>query len=80
MRENEKLFFTITFKLYQQGKPDYIRAAWDECIVQGIAAKQLYYYLLKWSDIGFLDFGVTPIGGWFEYSKIPVRYLNLVEN
>lgn len=36
----------------------------------GFSYKQLMYYVRKWSDRGFYDYGTTLDLGWFEFDKL----------
>ena len=40
----------------------------------GFSYKQLMYYVRKWSDRGFYDYGVTLDLGWFEFDKLTGEY------
>ena len=41
--------------------------------------KRCWYYLKKWSELGFYDYGVTLDLGWFYTEKLPERYKKLLE-
>ena len=50
----------------------------------GFSEKQLLYYVNKWDNRGFYDYGVTLDLGWFEPDKFieeyKVMYENIVQN
>jgi hypothetical protein len=39
--------------------------------------KRCWYYLSKWSALGFYEYGTTMDLGWFYPDKLPERYRNL---
>lgn len=41
----------------------------------GFSYKQLMYYVQKWSDRGFYDYGTTLDLGWFCFDKLNGEYL-----
>ena len=41
----------------------------------GFSYKQLMYYVQKWSNNGFYDYGVTLDLGWFDFEKLNGEYL-----
>lgn len=43
----------------------------------GFSKKQLHYYLRKWADIGFYDYGTSLDLGWFEFYKLKGEYKNM---
>ena len=43
-------------------------------VLMGFSWKQLDYYLKKWCDIGFYDYGVDLELGWFEFEKLKGEY------
>ena len=43
----------------------------------GFSWKQLDYYLTKWSDRGFYDYGTSLELGWFEFDKLEGEYKNI---
>lgn len=45
----------------------------------GFPSKQLYYYVEKWTDKGFYDYGVNIGFGWFEIDKLSGEYKVLYE-
>ncbi|MCM1215929.1 MAG: hypothetical protein NC548_15590 [Lachnospiraceae bacterium] len=45
----------------------------------GFSYKQLMYYVTKWSDKGFYNYGVALDLGWFEFDKLTGEYLKLYE-
>lgn len=46
----------------------------------GFSYKQLMYYVHKWSDMGFYDYGVTLDLGWFDFSKLTGDYKKIYED
>ena len=49
-----------------------------DMVSQWLPPKRAYYYLQKWSDLGFYDYGVSLGCGWLETDKIPERYRKLL--
>lgn len=45
----------------------------------GFSYKQLMYYVRKWCDRGFYDYGVTLDLGWFEFNKLTGEYKQIYE-
>lgn len=45
----------------------------------GFSYKQLMYYVQKWSDKGFYDYGVSFDLGWFEFDKLDGEYQRIYE-
>ena len=46
----------------------------------GFSYKQLMYYVGKWSDRGFYDYGVTLDLGWFEFGKLTGEYKQIYDS
>jgi len=46
----------------------------------GFSYKQLMYYVQKWSDRGFYDYGVTLDLGWFNFDKLNGEYLEIYKS
>lgn len=46
----------------------------------GFSYKQLMYYVKKWSDRGFYDYGVTLDLGWFEFGKLTGEYKQIYDS
>jgi hypothetical protein len=67
MKNREKLFFvlSIIFKPY---------IAFDIMEQLGYNTKQLCYYLNKWSDKGFYEYGVSCYSGWIVFSNLTGEY------
>lgn len=62
MNENESKLLAML--LARTGKKPYVNVTgFDE--ETDIAPKQWYYYLTKWSDKGWFDYGVSARTGWF---------------
>ena len=45
----------------------------------GFPQKRLLYYIRKWDDIGFYDYGVTLDLGWFDPDKFTGEYKVMYE-
>lgn len=39
-----------------------------------VPEKQLWYYVGKWSQKGFWNYGVSLAGGWFEWEELTGEY------
>ncbi len=46
----------------------------------GFPIKRLWYYLKKWGNAGFYDYGVTEDLGWFYPDKLTGEYKVMYEN
>ncbi len=46
----------------------------------GFSYKQLMYYVSKWSDRGFYDYGVSLDLGWFEFDKLAGEYKQIYDS
>lgn len=46
----------------------------------GFSYKQLMYYVRKWSDKGFYDYGITLDLGWFEFDKLTGEYKRIYDS
>lgn len=46
----------------------------------GFSYKQLMYYVRKWCDRGFYDYGVTLDLGWFEFGKLTGEYKQIYDS
>lgn len=46
----------------------------------GFSYKQLMYYVRKWSDRGFYDYGTTLDLGWFEFDKLTGEYKRIYDS
>ena len=46
----------------------------------GFSYKQLMYYVRKWCDRGFYDYGVTLDLGWFEFDKLTGEYKQVYDS
>ena len=91
MKEDEKRFFVACYRfgrasgnrrLYPSNSLDeYLTPRVIVNILRGyIHHKRCWYYLQKWSDLGFYDYGVTLDLGWFYPEKLPERYKKLLED
>ena len=43
-----------------------------------VSEKQLCYYIDKWERYGFINCGVSIYHGWFDFSKLPFRYFQII--
>lgn len=43
-----------------------------------VSKKQLCYYIDKWERYGFINCGVSIYHGWFDFSKLPFRYFQII--
>lgn len=43
-----------------------------------VSIKQLCYYIEKWELCGFIKCGVSVYYGWFDFSKLPFRYFQII--
>jgi hypothetical protein len=46
----------------------------------GFSYKQLMYYVRKWCDREFYDYGVTLDLGWFEFGKLTGEYKQIYDS
>ena len=73
MKPSEKCFFKICYLLTMN------RVYTVREVIQMfdgvIPYKRMIYYLRKWTQLGFYDYGVTLDLGWIIPHKIPIRYL-----
>lgn len=75
MKNQEKFFFVLCYDMRKYCVPyDFINSK----IVKEIPRKQLKYYLTKWTDLGFYDYGVNLFFGWFYPDKLPERYKDVL--
>ena len=70
MKEHERIFFALCYKLRYRLKPRDI----IEALAETIPHKRCWYYLEKWCEKGFYDYGVTLDLGWFYLDKLPLEY------
>ena len=76
MKQDEKIFFVLCIQLREIGiRPREVVHLLHELIPH----KRCWYYLDKWSGMGFYDCGVTLDLGWFYKDKLPQRYRELLE-
>ena len=80
MKPLEKIFFTacihncICESYNEYMIHDSIREIIKIFVDLGFSWKQLEYYLTKWSDSGFYNYGVNLELGWFEFDKLKGEY------
>lgn len=71
MKKDEKFFFAMCYITRETRVPyDLLSVP----TVKEIPLKKLDYYLRKWTDLGFYDYGTNLFFGWFYEDKIPERY------
>ncbi len=76
MKEHERIFFALCYNLRHEFKPrDIIRF-----LSETIPHKRCWYYLDKWSEKGFYDWGITLDLGWFYLDKLPQAYKDIIFN
>lgn len=75
MKDSEKIFFTLCYRLNDKV------SVWQiaEALESIIPMKRMKYYVSKWEELGFYDCGVNEMFGWFYPDVLPERYKNLVE-
>ena len=79
VKEDEKTFFIMScamkksHKITMRGIIDLMES------VYRIPTKRCWYYLKKWCDLGFYDYGVSLDLGWFCPDKFPDRYKELLK-
>lgn len=76
MKEQERLFFALSFNLWHMALIPPRKVV--ELLDGTIHYKRCWYYLKKWADLGFYEYGTTLDLGWFTFSKMPERYKELV--
>lgn len=84
MKPLEIIFFKSCIHncLYQSynGRKEYVKPPFTIrdiikfFVLMGFSYKQLDYYLKKWCDRGFYDYGVNLELGWFEFDKLKGEY------
>ena len=75
MKDHERIFFALCYNLRGSMKPrDVVNLLADT-----IPHKRCWYYLDKWSSLGFYDYGVTLDLGWFYPDELPQRYLEIIK-
>lgn len=75
MKDHERIFFALCYNLRRTHKPRDV----VNLLAETIPHKRCWYYLRKWDNLGFYNYGVTEDLGWFELEKIPQRYLQIVQ-
>nr|DAH31222.1 MAG TPA: hypothetical protein [Bacteriophage sp.] len=79
MKSLEEIFFRACVneqkrKLHSSDRELSIRTIGNIFERLGFSYKQLMYYVSKWSDKGFYNYGVTLDLGWFEFDKLTGEY------
>ena len=85
MKPLEEIFFRAcvneqTRKLRSSDRELNIRTIGNIFERLGFSYKQLMYYVRKWSDRGFYDYGVTLDLGWFEFDKLTGEYKRIYDS
>ena len=75
LKEHERIFFALCYRLRGKLTPRDVVHLLDGVIHH----KRCWYYLAKWSRLGFYDSGVTEDLGWFYPENLPPRYLEIVK-
>ena len=85
MRPLEEIFFRACVneqkrKLRSSDREFSIRTIGNIFERLGFSYKQLMYYVRKWCDRGFYDYGVTLDLGWFEFGKLTGEYKQIYDS
>lgn len=85
MNPLEQIFFRACVneqkrKLHLSDRELSIRAIGNIFERLGFSYKQLMYYVSKWSDKGFYDYGVTLDLGWLEFGKLTGEYKQIYDS
>lgn len=78
MKEHERIFFALCYNLGSREGGNHAPYDIIRSLDDTIPTKRCLYYLKKWSDLGFYDWGVNLVFGWFYPDKLPVRYAEIV--
>lgn len=88
MKEDEKRFFLACYTYGRTSNNRNLINRYGSYIIPRdvinilggyIHHKRCWYYLRKWANLGFYDYGVTLDLGWFYPEKLPERYKELLE-
>lgn len=74
MKDHERIFFSLCYGLRDTYRPREV----VNLLADTIPHKRCWYYLEKWTNQGFYDYGVTLDLGWFYPEKLPDRYRQIV--
>ena len=74
MKDQERIFFSLCYGLRDVYRPREV----VNLLADTIPHKRCWYYLEKWTNQGFYDYGVTLDLGWFHPEKLPDRYRQIV--
>lgn len=74
MKDQERIFFSLCYGLRDTYRPREV----VNLLADTIPHKRCWYYLEKWTNRGFYDYGVTLDLGWFCPEKLPDRYRQIV--
>lgn len=75
MKEQERIFFALCYKLREIMKPRDV----VHLLAETIPHKRCWYYLDKWNILGFYSSGVSTDLGWFYPDKLPPRYREIID-
>jgi hypothetical protein len=79
----EEIFFkACVYSLYLSANDNKVHTFRDivnKFSEMGFPIKQLWYYLEKWANIGFYNYGVTSDLGWFEFDKLTGVYKEIYD-
>lgn len=75
LKEQERIFFALCYNLRKTCKPRNVVSL----LADTIPHKRCWYYLAKWSQLGFYSYGVSLDLGWFYIDQIPPRYLEIIQ-
>lgn len=83
MKEDEKKFFRLCYRYITHIRDRVHRGMYFpkdliRIIDEWMPHKRAWYYLDKWSRLGFYDYGVSLGTGWIVDDKVPDRYLELL--
>ena len=77
MKPLERIFFQAC--VMQRGKMSVAKIIYIFCAL-GFSEKQLLYYVEKWNNCGFYDYGVALALGWFYSDRLTGEYKVMYEN
>ncbi|MBD9081998.1 MAG: hypothetical protein EGR48_00255 [Lachnospiraceae bacterium] len=84
MKPLEQIFFRACVneqkrKLHTENREFDIRTIGNIFERLGFSYKQLMYYVNKWADKGFYEYGVSLDLGWFKFDKLTGEYKQIYE-
>lgn len=75
MKEHERIFFALCYNMRNFMEPRNVA----DLLAETIPNKRCWYYLNKWSRLGFYNSAASGDLGWFDTDKIPPRYMEIVK-